>query len=75
MSPIQIKTFKELTREQLYSILKLRVNIFVVEQNCPYPELDDEDQKSVHFFYEEGENVIAYIRVIPTQAGNVRVGM
>lgn len=74
MSPIQIKTFKELTREQLYSILKLRVNIFVVEQNCPYPELDDEDQKSVHFFYEEGENVIAYIRVIPTQAGNIRVG-
>lgn len=74
MGPIQIKIFQELTREQLYSILKLRVDIFVVEQDCPYPELDNEDQKSVHFFYEEGEHVISYIRVIPTQAGNMRIG-
>ena len=74
MSPIQLKIFQELTLEQLYSILKLRVDIFVVEQDCPYPELDDEDQKSIHLFYEEGENIIAYIRVIPTQAGNIRIG-
>lgn len=74
MGPIQIKIFQELTREQLYSILKLRVEIFVVEQNCPYPELDDEDQKSIHFFYEEGEIIIAYLRIIPTQADNIRIG-
>lgn len=74
MESIQIKIFQELTLDQLYSILKLRVDIFVVEQNCPYPELDDEDQKSVHIFYEEGEKVIAYIRIIPTQTDNIRIG-
>lgn len=74
MNPIQVKIFQELTREQLYSILKLRIDIFVVEQNCPYPELDNEDQGSIHFFFEEGENVVAYIRVIPTQGGNIRIG-
>lgn len=74
MSSTQIKNFHELTLEELYSILKLRVDIFVVEQNCPYPELDDEDQKSIHLFYKDGENVITYIRVTPTQAGNIRIG-
>lgn len=74
MSPIQLRTFQELTLEELYSILKLRVDIFVVEQNCPYPELDDADQKSIHLFYKEGGKIIAYVRVMPNQAGNIRIG-
>ncbi len=74
MSPIEIKTFQELSKEELYSILKLRVNIFVVEQNCPYPELDDEDQNAIHFFYKEENQVITYVRVIPNLAGNIRIG-
>lgn len=36
--------FEQLTTHQLYDLLKLRVDVFVVEQNCPYPELDDKDR-------------------------------
>lgn len=74
MNPIHLKTFSELTQEELYGILKLRVDIFVVEQNCPYPELDDEDQEAIHFFYKVDEKVIAYLRVIANQEGNIRIG-
>jgi len=74
MDPIQIKSFQELSLEELYSLLKLRIDIFVVEQNCPYPELDNEDQNSIHFFYKEAREIIAYLRVIPKKAGNIRIG-
>ena len=47
-----IKTFKELTNEELYELLKLRSLVFVVEQNCIYQDLDDRDQKAVHLFTE-----------------------
>ena len=46
-----IKSFDELTKTELYEILKVRVNIFVVEQKCPYPEIDGIDYKSLHLFY------------------------
>lgn len=57
------KTFLELTNEQLYEILKLRLDIFIVEQDCPYPELDNKDQTAVHFFIEKSDVIIAYLRV------------
>lgn len=41
----QLKPFTELTTIQLYQLLKLRVDVFVVEQKCPYPELDDKDHQ------------------------------
>ena len=40
----QCLTFSQLTTEQLYELLKLRVDVFVVEQTCPYPELDNKDR-------------------------------
>ncbi|MDL4841069.1 GNAT family N-acetyltransferase [Aquibacillus rhizosphaerae] len=61
----QLKTFKELTTEELYKILKARVDVFVVEQNCPYPEIDNFDQASSHLFLEEDNQIIAYARLIP----------
>ena len=42
----QSLTFNELTTHQLFDLLKLRVDVFVVEQNCPYPELDEKDRHS-----------------------------
>lgn len=60
----QIKTYDELTKNQLYTIIKERINIFVVEQNCPYPELDDLDQASFHLFFQE-EDIRAYCRILP----------
>lgn len=61
----QLKTFDELTKIQLYNIIKERINIFVVEQNCPYYELDDLDIDSYHLFDEEDGEIIAYCRVVP----------
>lgn len=57
--------FNEFTAQELYNILKLRVEVFVVEQNCPYPELDGLDEVSTHIVYEEGGEVLAYARLVP----------
>lgn len=61
----KLKTFDQLTNSELYNIIKERTNIFVVEQNCPYPELDDLDQASYHLFCEKDNEVTAYCRIIP----------
>ena len=60
-----IKKFDELTLEELYDVMKLRTDIFVVEQNCPYSELDNKDKESIHVFYKEQEKITAYLRIIP----------
>ena len=59
----KIKTFDEFTVPELYQLLKVRVDVFVVEQNCPYPDLDDYDQKAVHIWAEENGEVLAYCRL------------
>ncbi len=61
-----LKKFDELTVNEFHEILKLRINIFVVEQNCPYPELDDKDQLALHFFAVAEKNplkIVAYTRL------------
>ena len=60
-----IKKFDELTVNELYDILKLRTDIFVVEQNCPYSELDNKDKESIHIFYRDAGEIAAYLRIIP----------
>ena len=59
-----IKKFDELTVNELYDILKLRVNVFVVEQECPYPEIDDKDQNAYHIWLRDEEGIAAYLRVL-----------
>jgi ElaA protein len=61
----ELKTYDQLTKKQLYTIIKERINIFIVEQNCPYPELDDLDQASFHLFLQEDDEVKAYCRILP----------
>lgn len=63
-----IKTFDELTNHELYQILKTRVDVFVVEQTCPYPEIDDYDQHAIHYFLKEKNNLVAYTRLLPSQS-------
>ena len=65
MLEVFIKKFNELSIEEMYEILKLRVNIFVVEQKCPYEELDGKDDKCIHLFYKENDEIAAYLRIIP----------
>ena len=58
-----IKNFEELTTTELYEILKTRSEIFVVEQNCVYQDIDDIDYNSLHVFYEQNNKVLAYLRI------------
>lgn len=57
-----IKRFNELTVDELHAIYKLRVKVFVVEQNCAYPDVDDLDKDAIHVF---NEGIKAYARIIP----------
>lgn len=59
----KIKTFDEFTVPELYAVLKARIDVFVVEQNCPYPDLDGYDQKAVHIWAEEDGEVLASCRI------------
>lgn len=61
-----IKQFSELTKEELYEILKVRAEIFVVEQNCAYLDIDGKDEESYHLFLEENKEIISYLRVLPS---------
>ncbi len=58
--------FNKLNTHQLYEILKLRVNVFVVEQQCPYPELDDKDAhtETRHLCAHQDSKLIAYARLL-----------
>lgn len=59
-----IKHFSELTNDELYEILRARVDVFVVEQNCPYPEIDGKDLDAYHIFLRDEKNIAAYLRVL-----------
>ena len=63
MLNIVIKSFNELSVEELYNILKLRSEIFVVEQNCVYQDMDDKDQKALHVLGKKNNKIIAYTRI------------
>ncbi|MFE5381693.1 GNAT family N-acetyltransferase [Bacillus cereus] len=60
-----LKKFDELTNIELYNLLKERTLVFVVEQNCPYPEVDGKDPFSYHLFKENNGEIIAYLRIVP----------
>ncbi len=59
-----VKSYDELTRDELYKIIKARVDVFVVEQNCPYPELDGKDTGAYHVWLSENDEIVAYLRVL-----------
>lgn len=63
------KSFNTLTPQELYSILQLRNEVFVVEQNCTYQDCDNKDQQSYHFMGwsadEHPTKLIAYTRLLP----------
>ncbi|MBO5496291.1 MAG: GNAT family N-acetyltransferase [Oscillospiraceae bacterium] len=58
------KRFDELTNIELYEILKLRFDVFVLEQRCLYPELDDCDQRALHVWMEDENGIAAYLRIM-----------
>jgi ElaA protein len=59
-----LKSFKDLSSEQLYEVLKLRSAVFVIEQNCIYQDMDDKDKKAMHLLGYNGEELMAYARLL-----------
>ncbi|MFK7968877.1 MAG: GNAT family N-acetyltransferase [Bacteroidia bacterium] len=57
--------FDEFSLEQLYKVLHLRSEIFVVEQDCVYQDVDNKDQQSIHLLGYEADALVAYARLLP----------
>ena len=61
---IVIKHFCELTLDELYEILRARAEVFIVEQNCAYQDVDELDKEAYHVYLREEGKIVAYLRVI-----------
>jgi ElaA protein len=60
---ITVKTFEELNTTELYNILRLRAEVFVVEQDCVYQDLDGKDKNALHVIGTNNAKIIAYTRI------------
>ncbi|WP_250675768.1 GNAT family N-acetyltransferase [Paraclostridium ghonii] len=60
----KLKKYEELNIGELYEILSARVEVFVVEQKCPYQDLDFKDKSSYHLFAQENGKIVAYLRIL-----------
>ena len=65
---IEVKSFEELSKKELYELLKLRGEVFVVEQDCVYPDIDGKDERALHVLGWEDDILVAYSRCF--QAGD-----
>ena len=70
------KSFHELTTDELYELLRVRSEVFVVEQNCVYQDLDGDDKNSIHLWLKVADKVVALARVCPagTHMQEVSIG-
>lgn len=68
--------FQELTVDELYELLSVRSEVFVVEQNCVYQDMDGDDQKAIHLWLTVADKVMALARVCPagTHIEEVSIG-
>lgn len=60
-----LKKFDDLTVHELYAILRLRNEVFIIEQNCVYQDIDDKDHPALHLMYFDEEKLIGYTRILP----------
>tara|TARA_R110002049_G_scaffold50539_7_gene143449 strand:- start:2622 stop:3062 length:441 start_codon:yes stop_codon:yes gene_type:complete len=60
---VYVKTFTELSIEDLYNILQLRSEVFVVEQDCVYQDIDGKDAKALHIIGYKNDTIVAYTRI------------
>ncbi len=72
---LHIKRYTELSTDELYAILRLRVAVFVVEQNCPYMELDGLDRKALHIWLDDNDGIEAYLRILDRGVENENVAI
>ncbi|MBS7578145.1 MULTISPECIES: GNAT family N-acetyltransferase [unclassified Enterococcus] len=69
-----IKTTEQLTPSELINLLKERTKVFVVEQNCPYQEVDDKDISAIHVFFKNKNQILAYARIVPFNQEYMSIG-
>ena len=63
MIDVKVKNFDQLTKNELYGLLQLRSEVFVVEQDCVYQDIDYKDQKALHVLGFKNDKIVAYTRV------------
>lgn len=61
----KVKSFSELTAVEVYRILKIRQEVFIVEQTCYYLDADGSDQQAIHLWAEKDGDILAYLRIFP----------
>ena len=72
---VDLRRLEDFPAGELYALLKLRVDIFVVEQKCPYPELDGKDPEALHLRLMADEELLAAARIFPPSSdGAARIG-
>ncbi len=73
---LRVARFADLDPATLYALLRLRMDVFVVEQACPYPEIDGRDAEpdALHLWYERHGEPVAYLRILTEPDGDARIG-
>lgn len=62
---LTVKHFSQLSAEELFEIYRLRVSVFIVEQRCPYQDVDDADRTAYHLWLKDENGIAAYARLLP----------
>ena len=60
----ELKKFKELKAEEIYKILEIRNEVFIVEQQCAYQDCDGKDENAYHLYLQDNDKIIAYLRIL-----------
>ena len=63
--PVIIKTFNQLNKVEFYKIMQLRIEVFIIEQDCPYQDMDGLDDQCQHLWVEDNGEIISYLRINP----------
>lgn len=71
---ISVKKFDELTKKELYEVLKARCRVFVVEQTCPYLDPDGKDYEAYHLLAQENGEIKAYLRFFKKDRDTLQMG-
>lgn len=74
MNKIKVKQFEELSTTELYEILRARFEVFVIEQECVYLDIDGIDYRSLHIFCEENGKVVACLRAYEKEKDVIQMG-
>ncbi|MER7332278.1 MULTISPECIES: GNAT family N-acetyltransferase [unclassified Micromonospora] len=74
--PVRVAAFADLDARTFHDLLRLRIDVFVVEQACPYPELDGRDVEpdTRHLWLDDGGALVAYLRILADPGGVARIG-